>query len=865
MIGKTISHYKILEKLGEGGMGVVYKAEDTKLRRDVALKFLPSNVLQGKEEKNRFTREAQAAAALNHANIAHIYAIEEFDDQMFIAMEFIKGQSLAEIVGANGGSPLPLEKAIGNTTQIAAGLQAAHEKDVVHRDIKSANIMVTDKGVVKIMDFGLAKLADRSRMTMEGSTVGTVAYMSPEQARGEEVDHRSDIWSLGVVLYEMITGQLPFKGEYEQSVIFAILNNDPEPLTALRSGVPIALDGIISKAMAKDTKVRYQHVDELPADLNGMDTTSVSITKTNTIAARANDESKPRRKQLMTAGLLGLVIGIIFTSIFLGILIEDSSEVPLRKFQIPLNSKITLETQNSISPDGTMIVFNEFGNLWIRYLSQIEARKIPETDGALWSFWSPESDYIGYLDTREKKLKKVKIDGSDHKTICDFPFGEILGAVWGSDKMIVFNGGSDGLYEVAASGGKPKRISQTNYVYPIFLPDEEESIIAVRVIEDSHIAQIIEDTSFVLSGISDTGFGKIAYSPSGHLLYDNPKGLWGIAFSLSNFAVSGKPFQINSSGVSPSVSNDGTLVYTISSFDRLVLVNRQGVVVNSIGETQKNMWYPAISPDMRKVAVSAEQNGNRDIWIHDAITNTMEPFTRTPGQEQQASWSTDGKFIIYESVNKLFKKSANGRDEPVQIPSGPHWSYEPNWSRDGKYVFYHIWNVHNQTNPTEQWYLSLDGQIKPQPFIEGPGEIGNGMLSPKNEFLAYQSSETGYQEIYITTFPDKDRTERVSIKGGMYPRWSHDGDELFYVEMASNSLMAVSVYPRSNSMMIDQPKKLFSGNKLGVELGLEAQWTRNYDVAPDGKHFVIVQPVDGVASKIIVAQNWYEEFKTTNQ
>ncbi|MFQ5605819.1 MAG: serine/threonine-protein kinase, partial [bacterium] len=231
MIGTTILHYRILEKLGEGGMGVVYKAEDTKLKRQVALKFLPTNALQGQAEKERFLREAQAVAALNHANIAHIYAIEEHDGRMFIAMEFIEGKSLEEMVGANGGSPLPLDKAIDYANQIAAGLQAAHEKGIVHRDIKSANIMVTDKGQVKIMDFGLAKLTNRSKMTVEGSTLGTAAYMSPEQARGEALDKRSDIWSLGVVLYEMISGQMPFKGDYEQAVIYSIQNEDPEPLT----------------------------------------------------------------------------------------------------------------------------------------------------------------------------------------------------------------------------------------------------------------------------------------------------------------------------------------------------------------------------------------------------------------------------------------------------------------------------------------------------------------------------------------------------------------------------------------------------------------------------------------------------------
>ncbi|MCG8606728.1 serine/threonine-protein kinase, partial [bacterium] len=273
MIGQQVLHYNVLEKLGEGGMGVVYKAEDTKLKREVALKFLPTNALQGQEEKDRFTREAQAAAALNHPNIAHIYAIDEADGQMFLAMEYIEGQSLAELLNTplspgelkggvfrTSGRPLPISEAIDYATQIAAGLQAAHEKGIVHHDIKSANVMVTDKGVAKIMDFGLAKLANRSKITQLGTTLGTAAYMSPEQARGEVVDHRTDIWSLGVVLYEMLTGHLPFKGDYEQAVLYSVVYEDPRPLHTHREDFPQHLVEIVRKALEKEPTARYQNM-----------------------------------------------------------------------------------------------------------------------------------------------------------------------------------------------------------------------------------------------------------------------------------------------------------------------------------------------------------------------------------------------------------------------------------------------------------------------------------------------------------------------------------------------------------------------------------------------------------------------------
>jgi serine/threonine protein kinase len=267
MIGKTISHYRVIEKIGAGGMGEVYSAEDTKLKRIIAIKFLSSNLLNSEAEKARFIREAQSAAALNHPNISHIYSIEEVESQYFIVMEYIDGKTLQELIEENGGSPLPIEKAINYTIKIADGINCAHEKDIIHRDIKSANIMVTEKNEVKIMDFGLAKLINRSMLTQPGTALGTFAYMSPEQAQGEKVDKRSDIWSLGVVLYEMISGQLPFKGEYDQAVVYSIVNEEPEPVTGLRSGVPMELERIQNKAMAKFPDERYQNINEMMIDL----------------------------------------------------------------------------------------------------------------------------------------------------------------------------------------------------------------------------------------------------------------------------------------------------------------------------------------------------------------------------------------------------------------------------------------------------------------------------------------------------------------------------------------------------------------------------------------------------------------------
>jgi serine/threonine-protein kinase len=367
MIGQTISHYKILEKLGEGGMGVVYRASDTKLKREVAIKFLTRN-LGTEEDKKRFHREAQAAAALNHPNIATVYEIDESDGHTFIVMEYVEGRNLAEMLRAKGGSPLPLEDAINYSIQIAESLHAAHQQGVVHRDIKSANVMVTNEGRIKVMDFGLAKLATGTGLTKTGSTLGTAAYMSPEQAKGIKVDHRTDIWSLGVVMYEMITGQLPFKGDYDQAVTYAILNEDPEPITALRTGVPMALEGILNKAMAKDPKQRYQHVDEIPVDLGNIEMRPSGISR----AMKAETMHSDKEQSIHLKRILpwGITVLVLIISIICFVLLSSKLSVkrPVNRAHIVLPESAPIAPIGSspfglgqpafaISPDGTKLVY----------------------------------------------------------------------------------------------------------------------------------------------------------------------------------------------------------------------------------------------------------------------------------------------------------------------------------------------------------------------------------------------------------------------------------------------------------------------------------------------------------------------------
>jgi len=334
MIGQTISHYKILEEIGAGGMGVVYKAQDTKLDRIVALKFLPPHISMNKEEKKRFIHEAKAAAALNHTNIVTIYEINEFEDQTYIAMEYLEGETLKEKIASG---PFPIAETINITIQIAEGLHKAHKKDIVHRDVKTANIMISEEGIVKILDFGLAKLRGVTKLTKEGTTLGTVAYMSPEQASGEKVDHRSDIWSLGVLIYEMITGQLPFKGEYEQAIMYTIMNEKPEPVTSLRSNIPLELETIIQKTLSKDISERYQNIEDLMVDLKRL----------RKLLYTSEPESKPeiQKKKKSPAKFL-LIPGFILVMVIIAagyFILKEKS--PSEKPSIPKTSEIKIKTE----------------------------------------------------------------------------------------------------------------------------------------------------------------------------------------------------------------------------------------------------------------------------------------------------------------------------------------------------------------------------------------------------------------------------------------------------------------------------------------------------------------------------------------
>ena len=547
---RSISHYQLLEKLGEGGMGVVYKAEDTKLKRNVALKFLAPHLTQDPKARERFLREAQAAAAVDHPNICTVYEIDEAGGQIFIAMAYVEGQSLEKKTEAG---PLEIAEALEIAMQVVQGLQAAHEKGIVHRDIKSANLMLTPQGRLKIMDFGLAQLVNRSRLTQTGTSLGTPAYMSPEQAKRQPTDRRTDVWSLGVVIYEMITGRLPFEGEREAAVAYSIVHQEPKPITAQRVGVPIDLDRLVGKAMAKSPNKRYQHVDEMLVDLRALEGQLGDVGARHAVPtpSRPPQRSTPRISQIVPWALLAVVAVILSVMWLRGP--EQTRENRLQRFAFtPPENAVSA----AISPDGEHIAYIVgAGDLWIQDLRRQEPRKIAGGAHAFWApCWSPGSEFIAYRAAGD--LKKVSIQGGSPATLCQMPNPLFMGCSWDPDGgSIVFSAGGQALYEVAARGGRPKVLIEPDepakeFIWgPHFLPlDAASRGLLFGVGTTPNLSRIVlQDLITGERGVPAEAATAV-FSPSGHILYQpahsDTSPLFALPFSVARLTAKGKPSRL---------------------------------------------------------------------------------------------------------------------------------------------------------------------------------------------------------------------------------------------------------------------------------------------------------------------------------
>ncbi|MFI5251693.1 MAG: protein kinase [Bacteroidota bacterium] len=905
MIGQTISHYKILEKLGEGGMGVVYKAQDTKLDRFVALKFLPSQLNASEQDKARFTQEAKSAAALNHPNVCSIIDIQEHDGTMFIVMEFVDGQTLRDKMKTAGsaieGSTLPLKQAIDIGIQISDGLAAAHEKGIVHRDIKPENIMIRKDGIAQIMDFGLAKLrasgSKITRLTKEGSTVGTAGYMSPEQIQGQDTDPRSDIFSLGALLYELFTGELPFRGVHETALMYEIVNVDPAPLSAVKPEIDSSLDAIVLECLAKYPSERFQSVAEVGKELRRFKRESSrqkvsritsarpAYVQSATIPVMAPTPAPVQIQQQtrlpwIVSGLLFLVAvaSIIFHFLTPPSHVENRVTRSLILPPAKTNFNMQVGGHLAISPDGNSIAFvgtdsSGVDHVWVRPINSLTAISLSGTEGATYPFWSPDSRTIGFF--AGGKLKKIEATGGPVLTICDASDGR--GGTWNEAGIIVFSAGpSDPLSKVSSAGGIPARITvldtshhENSHRWPWFLPDGKHFLYTTQsqttggtdndAIRISTIDSSMNKT--LIPGNSNTCF------VNGHILFIRQGTLMAQPFDPGKLEMTGDAIPIaeqiqygaaRSRGMFSSSLN-GVLIFQSgeNQTQRVAIFDRTGNRTHLV--TDLNASNPKFSPDQSHIVyhIIDPQSRNADIWVHELSRGVSSRLTFNPAFEIQPFWSPHGDTVVFGSNRKgvynLYIKSANGAGDEQLILESNRDKYVSDWSRDGRYLAFTT--TGDPKTKADLWVLPFFGDRKPIPFVQTEFNEGNGSFSPDSRWIAYQSDESGRSEIYARLLDGSGGKFQISTNGGRKPFWKLDGRQLFFTS-TDRKLQVAYIKENASSLFVDSVATLFDFESRGIIAN------NIDDVSNDGKQVLaLVTDSKQTSTPITLVVNWDEELR----
>ena len=878
MIGQSISHYKITSKLGEGGMGEVYRAIDTKLNRDVALKVLPEAFAADRERMARFSREAQVLASLNHPNIATIHGLEETDGKQALVLELVEGEDLSERIKRGA---IPLEESLKIALQMAGALEAAHENGIIHRDLKPANVKITPDGTVKVLDFGLAKAFEPptgepdlsqsptrsldAAATEMGVVMGTAAYMSPEQARGKPVDKRTDIWAFGVVLYEMLTGKMAFQGEDISLTLAAVMKENPNWEVLPKTPAPI--ENLLKRCLDRDQIHRLRDIGEARVAIQDY----VADSSAYEVDVVAEQQPIPlwRQPTAITAVALALVIGL--SAAWLLKPAPPLLEPPLRKLTLEWGEDIRRPV---VSPNGRHVAYlrgpRGLRGLWIRDLDQGGSREIVPEGDVLSPFWSPDSQFIGFRS--DEGLKKVSLHGGPVATLCRVSSTTLRGATWSPDgASIVFAAISPtpGLYEVPAQGGEPKLLlepEEERYWDPHLLPSPGGSGRVLYVVASSSGQRqiVVRDLETGQKELLTSGLHPF-FAATGHIVYrrvDSP-GVWAIPFSIETLQATGEPFPVQENASDHSVSRDGTLVYLGGGYNvqQLVWWDRTGSNLKAIGQPQQRIRAPALSPDGSRIAVQGMENGNSDVWVHDIVRALKTRVTSDPAREDRPNWLPSGDEISFASSRNgnsdIFVKSADGRGKAEVLVATPFHEFPYDWTPDGNYM---IFDQRHAGRQIDLYYLrrNKDGSgYESIAFSETEFDELSPKISPDGRFVAYESNESGSYEVYVQPFPEGPRRTQVSSKGGRQPRWSRDGKEIFYVE--GDALMAVPV-STTPTFSAGRATQLFQGKGAFADRG------HNYDVSADGKKFVIVEPVlGGKPPTIQVVENWYEEFREREQ
>ncbi|MFG0284387.1 MAG: protein kinase [Phycisphaerales bacterium JB039] len=861
-----IGPYRIQREIGRGGMGVVYLAHDERLDRDVAIKALPAELAEDAARLERFEREAKTLAQLNHPNVAGIYGVEEQDGQKYLILEYVEGETLGDRLDRG---PIPVDEALELAIAIAAGVEAAHEAGVIHRDLKPDNIKITPEGKVKILDFGLARRAASTASAIEatdsptvmgasptipGAILGTAAYMSPEQARGRHVDKRTDIWSFGVILYEMLTGASPFAGETATDSIGAVLHKVID-LDALPAETPDGVRRVILRCLARDRDKRLHSIADGRIELSEPVETGAPGAA---VAVQGARRGAPRYSAVAAAALLlGGVGGALVV-----VSTQQQADDSVRRYELRRDPSLRPETGHIISPDGRFTAYVQGGSLWIRERSSFDARLIPETEGATQPFWSPDSAHVGFA--QGDRLRKVALAGGGATTICKGPgeFSEASGAAWLDDGTIIFTTGNSGLYAAPASGGQPELWlapdpeTELDFHEVSALPDGKGVIFVVHPINDNwYIGASDGARRAVVARFGSASSSSPCYGRSGHVLFTNTgedRGLWAVPFDVDRLEATGDPMLIDASGGAPSISDRGDLMYVrgINSGLRLAWQDADGAS-EPIGEAHNLLLFPALSPDGRRIAVSGYAEDNLDVWIHDIETGARRHLTFDPAREGVVGWTDDGQRIAVAtmtpgSLSTRFVSVADG--SPVGAPVDG-LMYDWVEDEDG---WIGVVQRASDNGDLDLWAAPLEGGGAPTPLAQSPGRDAFGRLSPDRRWLAYESDRTGRTEIFLTRFPSGEGIWQVSSDGGQNVIWSADGSRLYFLADNLQHYMSVSI-------KADPDLQIGSPQPTPWKTEVASTLTMGADLSADGKLLYIQAVTAFDELSIAVVENWFRE------
>jgi serine/threonine-protein kinase len=906
--GTRLGAYEVVSLLGEGGMGQVYRAKDTRLKRDVALKILPDAFAADPDRVARFQREAELLATLNHPHIAGIYGLEQADGMRALVLELVEGPTLADRI-AQG--PIPPDEAILIAGQIADALEAAHEKGVIHRDLKPANIKLTPDDAVKVLDFGLAKMLENPatpaalsmsptlsvHATYAGVILGTAVYMSPEQARGKTVDKRTDVWAFGCVLYEMLTGKPPFQGEDIAEVIGAIIHKDIA-WDRLPPSTPATVRMVLTRCLGKDPKERMRDIGDVRLGLRGAFGFAAS--------PAANPITPvPQRRSLVRWLGPGLFL-IVAVGAGAGITewsLRPIAQPPVR-FIItpPATQPLTLQgfqRDIAITPDGRQIVYRVGpagtvgSQLAVRSLDQLDARLLPGISGIRSPFVSPDGRWVGFFEgLGGGELKKVPILGGPAITVCKFT-GNPLEASWGSDDTIIFadNDRSTGLLSVSAGGGDPKVLTkpdaargELDHVMPFILPGGRAVLFTILTVgQQADNAQIaVLDLKTGQKKTLIRGGSDARYVDTGHLVYAAAGTIRAVRFDLGRLEVTSDPVplveKVAMSGTTWTanfvLSNTGTLVYVPGGVGggllrSLAWVTRQGRE-EAIKAPPRAYTLPRISPDGTRVAFDIRDQEN-DIWVWDLRRETLTRLTFDPGLDQAPVWTPDSRRLLFSSLRggaqNLYAQAADNTGAITRLTNSLNPQFPSSISPDGTQVLF------TETVPKTGQDISLlklgsgpatSPQLA-QPLIQTAFNELNAEVSPDGRWVAYQSNESGSMEVYVRPFPHADAGRwQVSSGGGTRPVWAHNSRELFFYSANSGALMAVTVQPGGTTFSASNPSKVFD-----VQPYYFATTGRSYDVSADGQRFLMIKlaslsgPQNSTTAppNLVVVEHWTEELK----